>query len=208
ADTLEESSPELQMTILANMSPERAADILEEMDPDEAADLLADLPEQTSEALLELMEQDDAREVRTLLTYPEDTAGGIMTTEFAYVPADLTVGAALNYLRSSEDARDDEGMHYVHILDHNKRLRGVVTLRDLVMAEPGSELQQWVIAERITVEPLTPQNDVAYLIAKYDLASIPVIDPNTNVMLGIVTVDDAIDIVLPTAWKKRLPRLF
>jgi CBS domain-containing protein/sporulation protein YlmC with PRC-barrel domain len=208
ADTLEESSPELQMTILANMPPERAADILEEMDPDEAADLLADLPEQTSEALLELMEQDDAQEVRTLLTYPEDTAGGIMTTEFAYVPIDLTVGAALNYLRSSEDARDDEGMHYVHILDHNKRLQGVVTLRDLVMAEPDSELQQWVIAEKITVEPLTPQKDVAYLIAKYDLASIPVIDPNTNVMLGIVTVDDAIDIVLPTAWKKRLPRLF
>jgi Mg/Co/Ni transporter MgtE len=131
-----------------------------------------------------------------------------MTTEFAYVPEDLTAGQALDYLRNSEDAQDDEGMHYVHILDHNRCLRGVVTLRDLVMADPHSDLQQWVIAEESTVEPLTPQEDVAYLIAKYDLASIPVIDPETNVMLGIVTVDDAIDIVLPTAWKKRLPRLF
>jgi magnesium transporter len=208
ADTLEESSSEMQMTILSNMAPERAADILEEMDPDEAADLLADLPNGTSQALLELMEQDEALEVRTLLTYPEDTAGGIMTTEFAYVPEDLTVGQALDYLRQSEDAQDDEVMYYVHILDHNGQLKGIVTLRDLVMADPNSDLRQWVEAEEITVEPLTPQKEVAYLIAKYDLRSIPVIDPESQAMLGIVTVDDAVDIVLPTAWKKRLPRLY
>ena len=208
ADTLEESSPELQMTILSNMTPERAADILEEMDPDEAADLLADLPDGTSEALLELMEKEEAQEVRTLLTYPEDTAGGIMTTEFAHVPEDITVAEALKYLRSSEDARDDEVMYYVHILDQYKQLKGIVTLRDLVMADPHSDLSQWVEPEGIYVEPLTPQRDVAYLIAKYNLLSIPVIDPESRSMLGIVTVDDAIDVVLPTAWKKRLPRLF
>ena len=208
ADTLEESSSEMQMTILSNMAPERAADILEEMDPDEAADLLADLPNGTSQALLELMEQDEALEVRTLLTYPEDAAGGIMTTEFAYVPEDLTVGEALDFLRQSEDAQDDEVMYYVHILDHNQQLKGIVTLRDLVMADPNSNLRQWVEAEEISVEPLTPQKEVAYLIAKYDLRSIPVIDPENQAMLGIVTVDDAIDIVLPTAWKKRLPRLY
>lgn len=208
ADTLEESSSELQMTILSNMSPERAADILEEMDPDEAADLLADLPDITSEALLELMEQDEAQEVRTLLTYPEDTAGGIMTTEFAFVPEDLTVSEALAFLRDSEDARNDEVMYYVHILDRDMRLRGIVTLRDLVMADPGSDLRQWIKGEPLAVEPLTPQKEVAYLIAKYNLRSIPVTDPESKAMLGIVTVDDAIDIVLPTAWKKRLPRLF
>ncbi len=208
ADTLEESSSELQMTILSNMSPERAADILEEMDPDEAADLLADLPDDTSEALLELMEQEEAREVRSLLTYPEDTAGGIMTTEFAFVTEDLTVGQALDFLRTSEDAQDDEVMYYVHILDRDGRLRGVVTLRDLVMAHPASDLRQWVEMEELAVEPLTPQKEVAYLIAKYNLRSIPVINPESKEMLGIVTVDDAIDIVLPTAWKKRLPRLF
>jgi magnesium transporter len=208
ADTLEESSSEMQMTILSNMAPERAADILEEMDPDEAADLLADLPNGTSQALLELMEQDEALEVRSLLTYPEDSAGGIMTTEFAYVPEELSVAEALDFLRKSEDAQDDEVMYYVHILDHNRRLKGVITLRDLVMADPNSNLHQWVEAEEITAEPLTPQKEVAYLIAKYDLRSIPVIDPENQAMLGIVTVDDAIDIVLPTAWKKRLPRLY
>jgi len=208
ADTLEESSSEVQKAILSNMEPERAADILEEMDPDEAADLLADLPDGTSKALLELMESDEAQEVRALLTYPEDAAGGIMTTEFAHVPDHITVEEALEYLRSSEEAQDDEVMYYVHILDHHKQLKGVVTLRDLVMAPPHTEVADWLEAEDVTVEPLTPQEDVAYLIAKYNLRSIPVVDPETKMMLGIVTVDDAIDIVLPTAWKKRLPRLY
>jgi len=99
-------------------------------------------------------------------------------------------------------------MYYVHILDRDGRLRGIVTLRDLVMANPASDLHQWVDLEELAVEPLTPQKEVAYLIAKYNLRSIPVIDPESKEMLGIVTVDDAIDIVLPTAWKKRLPRLF
>jgi CBS domain-containing protein/sporulation protein YlmC with PRC-barrel domain len=208
ADTLEESSPELQHAILASMNPERAADILEEMDPDEAADILAGFPDQEGEALLGLMEKDDATDVLALLQYPEDTAGGIMTNEYAYVPNNLSVGQALEYLRHSEDAIEDEVMYYVHIMDDGQRLHGIVTLRDLVMANPKSNISQWKVTENISVEPLTPQKDVAYLIAKYNLLSIPVIDPESQEMLGIVTVDDAIDTLLPTAWKKRLPRLF
>ncbi|MBN2046342.1 MAG: magnesium transporter [Anaerolineaceae bacterium] len=208
ADTLEESSIEMQMAILSHLSPERAADVLEEMDPDEAADVLADLPDQTSEVLLDLMEDDNAEEVRSLLAYPEDSAGGIMTTEFAHVPNHLTIQAAINYLRESEDAHDDEVMYYVYIIDENRRFCGVVSLRDLVMAPPSTQLEQWEQAEPVSVSPLTPQEEVAYLIAKYDLLSVPVIDPDSGEMLGIVTVDDAIDTVLPTAWKKRLPRFF
>jgi CBS domain-containing protein/sporulation protein YlmC with PRC-barrel domain len=208
ADTLEESSPGLQMTILSNMTAERAADILEEMGPDEAADLLADLPDGTSKALLGLMEKEEALDLQTLLKFPEDTAGGIMTTEFAHVPDNITVQEAIDYLRQSKDAREDEVMYYVHIIDNQGRLKGIVTLRDLVMADPQSKLQQWEEPDIIYVEPLTPQEDVAYMIAKYDLLSIPVVDPDSEEMLGIVTVDDAIDVILPTAWKKRLPRLF
>jgi len=208
ADTLEESSPGLQMTILSNMTAERAADILEEMGPDEAADLLADLPDGTSKALLGLMEKEEALDLQTLLKFPEDTAGGIMTTEFAHVPDNITVQEAIGYLRQSKDAREDEVMYYVHIIDNQGRLKGIVTLRDLVMADPQSKLQQWEEPDIIYVEPLTPQEDVAYMIAKYDLLSIPVVDPDSEEMLGIVTVDDAIDVILPTAWKKRLPRLF
>jgi magnesium transporter len=208
ADALEESPADMQMAVLLHMDPERAADILEEMDPDEAADLLADMPEHTSSSFLELMENEAAADVSTLLGYPENSAGGIMTTEFAWVPTGLHASEALGYLRRSDEARQDESMHYVYVLDRGHHLRHVMTLRDLVMAPPEQLLEE--IAEPadapVTVTPFTSQQDVAYLVAKYDLLAMPVVDETTQKMLGIVTVDDAIDAVLPTAWKKRLPR--
>jgi len=207
ADTLEEVPSDLQVAVLAQLEPERAADVLEEMGPDEAADLVADLPAQTGEQILDLMEADEAQDVRALLEYPEDSAGGIMTTEFATVPMGLRASEALDYLRRSERAHDDEAMHYVYVVDENDHLRGVVSLRDLVMAPPDSTLDDWLVQDPIAVEPPVPQEEVAYVIAKYDLLAVPVVD-QTRTLLGIVTVDDAIDSVLPTAWKKRIPRLF
>ncbi|HOT90233.1 MAG TPA: CBS domain-containing protein [Anaerolineae bacterium] len=208
ADALEESPSEVQVAVLSHMEPERAADVLEEMDPDEAADLLADLPEQTSEQLLALMEDEDAAEVRSLLAYPEDSAGGIMTTEFAHAPIGLRASELLEYLRRSEDAQDDEAMYYIYLVDEDHRLRGVISLRDLVMAPPDADLTPWIDSDPVTVTPYTPQEEVAYIVAKYDLLAVPVVEPETGVLLGIVTVDDAVDTVLPTAWKKRLPRFF
>jgi len=208
ADTLEESSANMQMAILSHLEPERAADVLEKMDPDEAADLLADLPDKTSEVLLDLMERDEAEEIRALLSFPEDTAGGIMTSEYAHVPSNITVQQAIDYLRNSEDAQEDEVMYYVHIVDDTGKLIGVVTLRDLIMSPPNTLLDQLKQFDPITVSPFTPQDEVAYVIAKYDLLSVPVVEPENGKMLGIVTVDDALDTVLPTAWKKRLPRFF
>ncbi|OQA19724.1 MAG: Magnesium transporter MgtE [Chloroflexi bacterium ADurb.Bin360] len=208
ADMLEESPAEVQVNILSQLSPERAADVLEEMGPDEAADLLADLPTQTTERLLDLMEDADAEDVRALLAYPEDSAGGIMTTEFAYAPCEMTVGETLAYLRQSEDARDDEVMYYVYLLDKADVLHGVVSLRDLVMAPPDAATDSLIELDPVTVTPLTSQRDVAYLVAKYNVLALPVVEEESGVMLGIVTVDDALDAVLPTAWKKRLPRFF
>ncbi len=208
ADALEESPSDVQVAILTQMEPERAADVLEEMGPDEAADLLADLPDETSAQLLDLMEDDDAAEVRSLLAYPEDSAGGIMTTEFAHAPIGLTANELLDYLRHSEDAREDEAMYYVYLVDADHRLRGVISLRDLVMAPPDVDVTPWITDNPISVSPLSKQEDVAYLMAKYDLLAVPVVDPDTDELLGIVTVDDALDAVLPTAWKKRLPRFF
>ncbi len=206
ADTLEESSPEVQQAVIAALQPERAADILEEMDPDEAADLLADMDTQTSEQLLKLMEDEDEEDLRILLRYPEDSSGGIMTTEFASVPADYTVEQALHHLRTNKEAKDDEFMFYVYLLDPNERLQGVISLRELVTAPLNQELSHWYDDDPVGVNPLTPQEEAAYLVAKYNLMAVPVIEPDTNIMLGIVTVDDAIDTILPTAWKKKLPR--
>lgn len=208
ADMLEESPAEVQVNILSQLPPEQAADVLEEMGPDEAADLLADLPTQTTEQLLELMEDEDAEDVRALLAYPEDSAGGIMTTEFAHAPSGLSVGATLAYLRQSEDARDDEVMYYVYVLDETGVLHGVVSLRDLVMASPDASTDTLIETDPVMVSPLAAQHDAAYLIAKYNLLALPVVEEESGAMLGIVTVDDALDAVLPTAWKKRLPRFF
>lgn len=206
ADTLEESSSEMQQAVIAALQPERAADILEVMDPDEAADLLADMDDQISEQLLNLMEDEDEEDLRILLRYPEDSSGGIMTTEFASVPADFTVEQALHHLRTNEDAKDDEFMFYVYLLDENERLQGAISLRELVRAPLNENLSKWFDDDPVFVNPFSPQEEAAYLVAKYNLMAVPVIEPETNVMLGIVTVDDAIDTVLPTAWKKKLPR--
>ena len=206
ADTLEESSSEVQQVVISYLEPERAADILEEMDPDEAADILAELDEGKSEELLSLMEDDDEEDMRTLLRYPETSSGGIMTTEFAWVPAHFDVEQALYHLRTNEDALEDEFMYYVYLLNPEKQLMGVISLRDLVTAPLDTPLSTWFDDDVVNVSPNDPQEKVAYLIAKYNLMAAPVVDPDTQEMLGIVTVDDAIDIVLPTAWKKKIPR--
>ncbi len=208
ADALEESPMKTQIEVLSNMDLERAADILEEMEPDEAADLLADLPAEASQNLLDLMEDDEAEDIRSLLDYPPDSAGGIMTTDFGWIPEGLTVIQAMEYLRKSEEAQDVEDMYYIYVLDQIDALKGVIYLRDLVMAEPEMKVDELMNKDTISVLPTFSQNDVAYLIAKYDLLSIPVIEEGTDKMLGIVTLDDAIDTVLPTAYKKRLPRFF
>lgn len=207
ADTLQEVDPELQTTMLTAMDPERAADVLEEMDPDDAADLLATLEEEDRTNLLELMEEEDSAQVETLLSYPVDSAGGIMTTEFATIPAGLRVGQALDYLRTSPKAREDEALYYLHIVDGQGRLKGIVTLRDLVLSDPAAPVDDIMEDHPITVEPTTPQREVARLVAKYNVLAIPVVDTE-EVLVGIVTVDDAIDAIIPTAWKKHLPHIY
>lgn len=208
ADTLEESPMDIQISVLSHLPADRAADILEEMGPDEAADLLAGLSEQTSTKLLRLMEDEDAEDVQDLLRYQVDSAGGIMTTEFVHIPHHLSAGDALDYLRGSREAKEDEVMPYIYLTDEEGKLSGIVSLRNLVMAPHDAPLDEWSEKEPVTVTPKTPQDEVAYLVAKYDLLAVPVVDEESEKLLGIVTVDDAIDAVIPTAWKKRIPRFF
>ncbi len=207
ADTMSEIDPNLQAAMLTALPPERAADVLEEMDPDDAADLLAVLEEDDRAALLDLMEEEDAGDVGRLLAYPVDSAGGIMTTEYATIPPALRAGEALEYLRNSPEAQDDEVLYHVHVVDEAGLLQGVVTLRDLVMASPDTLIPSIMDADPITVDPQATQEEVARLVAKYNLLEVPVVDA-AGLLHGIVTVDDAIDSILPTAWKKRLPRLY
>ncbi len=205
ADAMEEMEPETQVDVLEDLAPERAADILEEMSPDDAADLVADLDQDTRDEILSHMEQDEVEEVRELLGYPEDSAGGIMTTGFIALDERLTAAAAIDRLRELEP--DAETIYYVYVTDDDGRLVGVLSLRDLIVALPNVQIGQVMIREPVAVGVLAGQDEVAEVVAHYNLLAVPVVDDERH-LVGIVTVDDAIDTVIPTAWKKRLPRVF
>lgn len=205
ADTMEEVSPERQVYLLEGMDSKRAAEILDEMDPDDAADVLGDLPEEKAEELLDLMEPKESKDLRILLEYPENTAGGIMTTEYARIEQDLTVGEVLKSLR--EIAKDVETIYYVYVISKDGQLTGVVSLRDILLADTDKKISEVMRTPVITADILEDQQEIAQKIAKYNLLALPVVE-NENRLMGIITVDDAIDIVLPVAWKKRVPRMF
>jgi magnesium transporter len=205
ADTLEEVEPDLQASLVETMSDERVADILEEMSPDAAADLLAELPEERSEDLLELMDKEEAEDVRKLLSYPVESAGGLMTPDFLAVSPELTAEQAIAHLR--ENAAEAETLFYVYVTDEIGHLKGVFSLSDLILARPETPVTEFMHKRIVTVEPMDSQEEVARVVARYNLLAVPVLDEN-DIMLGIVTSDDALDKIIPTAWKKRLPRFF
>ncbi|HZU07726.1 MAG TPA: CBS domain-containing protein [Chloroflexota bacterium] len=205
AEALSEVAPDLQVSVLEAMGADRAADILEEMDPDDAADILGDMPQERANELLSAMAPAEAAEVRELLAYPENTAGGIMTNEYVTVPPHLTAAEAIAYLRERAAALDE--VYYVYVVDADERLLGVFTLRDLIVAPPDAPVTSFAHPADVRVQLYDPEEKVARVIAKYNLLAVPVVDTEGR-LHGIVTVDDAIDIILPVAWKKRLPRIF
>jgi CBS domain-containing protein/sporulation protein YlmC with PRC-barrel domain len=205
ADALEEVEPDFQATLVEGMSDEKVADVLEEMSPDEAADLLAELPEERSKDLLELMQDEEADDVRMLLSYPEDSAGGMMTTDIATIRPGLTAAKAIEVLRETAD--EAESMFYVYVTDDENHLLGVFSLSDLIMAKPGTPVVEFMHRKVVSANVLEKQDNLAQLVAKYNLLTLPIVD-NENHLLGMITADDALDKIIPTAWKKRLPRFY
>jgi magnesium transporter len=205
ADAIGEMEPEAQVDILEDLEPARAADILEEMDPDEAADLVADLSEESREEILGLMEKDEADEVQELMTYGEETAGGIMTTEFVAVPANLTAAQTIDKLRELEP--NAETIYYVYVTDSDERLVGVLSLRDLIVAKPNTRISTFMYDEPVAVRTDADQEEVTEVVARYNLLAVPVVDGEGR-LEGIVTVDDAMDTLLPQPSRHHLLRLF
>jgi magnesium transporter len=205
ADAVEEMHPSFQAALIQELPDEKARDLLSNMDPDDAADLLADLPPERAERLIAMMAVDEAEDVRELLAYPEHSAGGIMTTEFAHVGPELTAGQAIERLREQEP--EVETVYYVYVVDKPEHLLGVFSLRDLITVPPERKVREFMNANPVSVSPTASEEEVTGAIAKYNLLALPVVDDD-GVLHGIITVDDAIDLVLPLAWKKRLPRIF
>jgi len=206
ADALEEIHPDRQADLLDDMAPERAADILGEMAPDEAADILQDLPDQKAEELLRLMDKDEAADVTELLVHREGSAGGIMTTDYATLRPDLTAADSLAELRQRFAGELDD-VHYIYVTDVHERLLGVLSLWDLVVASPQARLADCMEQKVIRVRADQDATEAARLMARYNLLAIPVVDEQER-LLGIVTVDDAMDLILPESWRQQLPRMY
>ncbi len=205
AETLEEVEPDFQANLIEHFNDETVADVLEEMSPDEATDLLAELSDERRQDLLKLMDTEDADEVRELLRYDENTAGGLMTTEYVTVFPTMTAAETIEHLRKvGEDA---ELIYYVYVTDNQEHLIGVFSLSDLIVAKPETPIIDFMHKRVVYVELDTEQDEIAQTVAKYNLMAVPVVDEE-NRLHGIVTADDALDKVLPTAWKKRLPHFF
>jgi magnesium transporter len=205
ADALQEMEPDLQVSVVNEMSDEQASDIIEEMDPDAGADLLADLSEERAQAILELMEPEEAADLRELMQYHPESAGGLMTLEYVAVSEGMTVREAMRLLR--EEGQQADTIYYVYVTDDAEHLKGVFSLRDLIIA-PGDKHVEDIMDENVVrVHVGTLQRDIAHTVAHYNLLAVPVVDDEDRLQ-GIVTVDDAIDAVIPTAWKKRIPKAF
>jgi magnesium transporter len=204
ADALAEvEDPRIQTQLLETVSQEHAADILEEMPPDEAADLLSELPQETSAALLHKMEVEEAEDVRELLSYAPDTAGGMMTKEFVALPADLTVEETFARLRTL--APEVENIYYVFVEDPDGRLVGVLSMRHLILAQPTARLHEIMIQNPARVHYADSRDEVAEIVEKYDLLALPVVDDG-DVLVGMITVDDVLSHIAKQAWKHKLGR--
>lgn len=185
---------EMAAKIVGGMADADASRMLSEMDPDDAAELVSELDYDRAEKLLRLMGINEQRAIRQLLGYKDDTAGRIMTSEFVAVPRDTTVAEVAERMRALPD--DFEPVNYVYITDEAGKLAGVVSVRHLFVSEPETALGKLVgDDEVISAKPDDDQEDVAEDIAKYNLLAMPVVDEKTGKILGIVTVDDALDVL-------------
>ncbi|MDI6871478.1 MAG: CBS domain-containing protein [Bacillota bacterium] len=204
AETLQEMEPEAQADVLEQLGGEKASDILESMPADEAADILGELPERRAQELLEQMEDEEAEDVRELLEYEEDTAGRLMTTDVLSFREELTTAQTIEELRRLKP--DPDSAYYLYVVDGEQHLIGVVSLRDLVVAEPDQPL--WAIMDPhvLFVKEDAHKNEVAEVMTKYDLLAIPVVDAGQH-LLGMALIHDVVDDVYLANRRKRLRRV-
>ena len=207
ADTLEAMTPERQLQVFEELSDERAEHLLALMGPDSAADLLGQLEPEVATRLIDRLPPERGEHVIDLLRYPEDTVGGIMTNEVATIGLQLTVGAALTELR--ERLRQPDFVHFIFVVDDDaeRRLRGVVTLRELLVAEDSQPVTQVMNSYVVTLPALGTAREAAYQVINTQLAALPVVGQHGQ-LLGAVTVDAALAYAAPPSLRSQVPRVF
>jgi magnesium transporter len=190
-EALSELGPEAGAHLLADRPAEEIATLLQELESDDAAAIVDYLPDDLSAAVLELITRKEGGEVEALLEYAEQTAGRIMNPAVFALSEDLTVGEAITALQQS---RDVEMVFYLYAIDDRRHLVGVISLRRLLLVSPETPLSRIMTADLISVRVDTDQEEVARLVASYNLLAIPVVDEE-NKLVGIITVDDVIDVI-------------
>lgn len=200
ADALHELEPVIQAYLISSLDTKKTLNILEKMPPDEIADVLGDLTEDKREELLRLMKPKKSGEVKKLLLHHEETAGGLMTTEFISLPETLTAEETIARLR--ELAPNTETIYYLYVVNLLDQLVGILSLRRLIVAQPQMPISEIMIKKVFVVGPQMSQRQVADIISKYNLLAVPVVDSDRKI-LGIVTVDDVVDFIIPPLSKRK-----
>jgi CBS domain-containing protein/sporulation protein YlmC with PRC-barrel domain len=198
AETLEETDPKIQVSLINDLNSADASEIIEEMSLSEAADLLGDLPKAKAEGILKEMEQDIADDVKELLSHPEREAGGMMTTSYLSFRPSTSVREALEKFR--QEAADVDLVYYVYVTDEEERLLGVISLRDLILADADQKLGD-IMDERVISVKLDDKDDtIAEQFAKYAVTAIPVVDDNEK-MHGTIIFKNLLEVVAPQLGK-------
>jgi len=192
ADVFEKMDKEDQLTLLGAVDEAHRGKILDELAPDERVDLFEQLPKEMVTRFLSIMEEEEAEDTRQLMTYESNTAGGRMTTDFACAKEEMSVEEALRNLRKT--AKGLEMVYYVYVVNKEDKLVGVVSLKELILAEPGEKINEIMHTNLITIPVDMDQEQVARELAKYDFLALPVVD-NSKRIKGIITVDDIIDVI-------------
>lgn len=192
SDVLVELDERHRGELVEAMAPSELSEIVQELDSDDAADFVGELDEDVQEAVLDRLDAEDAAEIRLLLAYEDDTAGGIMATEFVSAGPDDTVDDAIERIR--EAAPDMAHIHHVYVKESDGSLMGVVSLRDLLLSRKGAPLRNVVAEVPLSVPPELDQEEVARLVRQYDVIEVPVVD-TAGRMIGRITVDDIVDVI-------------
>ncbi len=182
-----------QVEIVTRMDKEQSAQLLEDLHADEAANILREMPKEKAAELLQLLKKNKAKELKWLMHYKKDTAGSLMTTEFIRLPITFTAGQAVEHLRRF--AREAEMIYYLYVTDVDEKLLGVLSLRELILAEPETSLGSLMHSKVIAVQVNDSNKKIAEIIHKYGLLAVPVLDAK-GFLHGVVTVDDLLDLFM------------
>lgn len=196
ADLIQELDSELQIDILHRLGIEKSSKVMDLMENDDLADLLSELSVEKIEEYLSSMKTEDSTYLQSLMSYPPETAGGLMTNQFVWIKDDYTVRDAVDKLKSF--AEMNHSINYLYVINDHQELVGVVSYRDLLLGDIHDKISEIMFNRVISVPLEMDQEEVAQLIQRYDFVAVPVVDKDDK-LLGIVTVDDVIDVVIQEA---------